>query len=215
MKKRGRLIVVEGLEGAGKSTIISTIKSHLSAILPSVLVTREPGGTHTGETIRDLIKGKSNPVPIDSRAELLLLYAARVQLVEEIIRPALDSGQWVLADRFELSTFAYQGGGRGLDKQVIDMLSNFCLNKFQPDLILFLDIKPEIGLKRVQQRGALDLIEQESLSFFTRVYESYHEKLKTMNNVAKIDANRPLSEVQENVLKQLDRFLSYNLEVSN
>lgn len=210
MKKRGRFIVVEGLEGAGKSTAIQTIKHYLADFTSEVLLTREPGGTRVGEVVRHLVKEKVDGETLDPRCELLMLYAARVQLLEEVIRPALDSGCWVLADRFELSTFAYQGGGRHLDKQIISNLSAFCLQGFKPDLIIFLDISPEQGLSRVIERGATDRMEQESLAFFTDVYCAYHQMIQTMSNVVCIDASQPLEIVQESILTQLKSFVLQN-----
>jgi len=109
---KGHCIVVEGLEGAGKSSAINAIKQFLENLKLKVVLTREPGGTRVGETIRHLIKEKTVAEPLQPRAELLLMYASRVQLLENIIKPALKLGSWVVADRFELSTWAYQGGGR-------------------------------------------------------------------------------------------------------
>jgi dTMP kinase len=208
MMKRGRFIVVEGLEGAGKSTAIQTIKHYLQDFVPEIVLTREPGGTRVGEVVRQLIKENIAGEMLKPHSELLLLYAARVQLVEQIIRPALARGCWVLADRFELSTFAYQGGGRRLDMHIISNLSALCLQGFKPDLILFLDIDPEQGLFRVKNRGATDRIEQESLAFFRRVAKTYQQMIQTMDNVIRIDARQPIELVQESVLTQLKIFLN-------
>lgn len=213
MTKHGQFIVVEGLEGAGKSTAINTIKAVLNQHHYAVLETREPGGTGIGEVIRGLIKEKSLTETLEARSELLLFYAARVQLIEQVIRPTLEKGTWVLADRFELSTFAYQGAGRGLDINFIQQLSSFCLNQFKPDLIFFLDISPEQGLERVKRRGPTDRMEEESLDFFTRIYEGYHQLIKTMPNVVRIDASQPIEIVQKSILAQLDKFLSQNATV--
>lgn len=210
MTERGRFIVVEGLEGAGKSTAIKTIDQCLQANNIRFELTREPGGTRIGETIRTLIKEKIDGEVLDARAELLLLYAARVQLVEQVIRPALNKGLWILGDRFELSTYAYQGGGRGIDRQTIADLSKFCLDGFKPDLIFFLDIDPAPGLERARSRGELDRIEQEPGLFFKRVYDQYHAMIKTMDNVICIDASLPLEQVQELILTKLSYYLSHD-----
>jgi dTMP kinase len=210
MKKRGRFIVVEGLEGAGKSTAIQTINDYLKPFIPSIIVTREPGGTRLGETVRQLIKEKIENEAMESRAELLLMYAARVQLVEQVIQPALEEGSWVLADRFELSTFAYQGGGRHLDMQMIKTLSEFCLQGFKPDLTIFLDINPDLGLKRAIKRSTADRIEQESLKFFVDVFNGYHEALGKMDNVLCIDASQPMEIVQKSIILHLATFLAYD-----
>jgi len=206
----GKFIVVEGLEGAGKSTAIQTIKNFLSKIAPAVIVTREPGGTTIGEKLRDIIKDASSGEILNERSELLLMYAARVQLVEQVIKPAIQQGTWVIADRFELSTYAYQGGGRGINKTVLDDLSTICLGSFKPDLILFLDVRPKQGLERVKKRGAFDRIEQESLDFFTRVYTAYHQTIKNMPNVRIIDASAPVNIVRRNIVNQLSSFLQHN-----
>ena len=196
MHNNGHFIVVEGLEGAGKSTALEVIKEVLTAQVPELVMTREPGGTRVGEVARELIKESFPEEPLDPRAELLLFYAARVQLIEQVIRPALDRGAWVLADRFELSTLAYQGGGRKLSSAMIGHLSKFCIEDLKPDLIIFLDITPEQGMQRVVARGQTDRIEQESMVFFNDVYNSYHEHIKTMDNVIVIDASKPLLDVQ-------------------
>ncbi len=205
--QRGHFIVVEGLEGAGKSTALSTIKRFLASKVGEILVTREPGGTKAGEIIRHLLKDISDE-PLNERAELLLFYAARVQLLEQVIHPTLQRGGWVLADRFELSTFAYQGGGRKLDENVIECLSQFCLQDFQPDLTIFLDISPEIGLERARKRGKTDRIEQESLHFFTEVYKSYHQRISQLKNVVVIDASKPLPAVQYSIKSALEHYIA-------
>lgn len=205
---KGHFIVLEGMEGAGKSTLLQLIKQHLVSLGLEVVCTREPGGTRVGEAARQLIKEPCVDEALDSRAELLLLYASRVQLIEHVIRPALARGAWVLADRFELSTWAYQGGGRKLDPDFMQQLSRFCLQGFAPDVTFFLDLPPELGLQRVLQgRGVFDRIEQESLPFFHAVYDAYHEALKKLSNVIMIDARQALPEVQQAVLAQLERYL--------
>ena len=207
MSNEGHFIVVEGLEGAGKSTAMNTIKLFLAPLVAEIITTREPGGTRVGEAARQLIKQSVPTEPLDARSELLLLYASRVQLLEQVILPALKRGCWVLGDRFELSTWAYQGGGRKLDRNLIAQLSSFCLRDFKPDLILYLDISPEQGLQRALKRGKADRIEQESLSFFTDVYNSYHEHIKTMNNVVVIDASQPLNVVQNSISTALEHYM--------
>lgn len=213
MTKQGRFIVVEGLEGAGKTTAINTIKNCLNEIVPKLILTREPGGTRIGEKLRQLIKEKVEGEILDPRCELLLLYAARVQLVEELIQPALNRGDWVLADRFELSSFAYQGFGRGMDIKMISQLSEFCLQKFKPDLIIYLDIDPELGLRRVKKRGETDRIEEEELSFFTRVREGYHQLIESMPNVVTIDAGLAIETVQESIVTKLKSFIAANATI--
>lgn len=204
----GRFIVVEGLEGAGKSSAIHTIIRYLSGKLTVPIVsTREPGGTRVGEVVRTLIKERDSE-PLHDYTEMLLLYAARVQLVEQVIRPALAQGQWVVADRFELSTFAYQGGGRNIAETALSNLSQLALDGFQPDLTLFLDIDPKQGLERAKRRGKADRIEAETQVFFQRVYEAYHQRLKKMTNVVLIDASQPLDVVQQTIIHHLEHFVT-------
>jgi dTMP kinase len=206
-QKPGQFIILEGLEGAGKSTALTTIKRFLTPYVPELVITREPGGTHAGEIIRELIKHPPETEPLSARAELLLFYAARVQLIEQVIRPALARGAWVLADRFELSTFAYQGGGRKLNPTMIQHLSDFCVKDLSPDLILFLDLPPEQGLERALERGNTDSIEQEPIEFFNRVYAAYHEKLKSLEQAIRIDASKPLAMVQHLIRTTLENHL--------
>jgi dTMP kinase len=210
--RKGHFIVVEGLEGAGKSTALEAIKHKLHAEGIHFVLTREPGGTQVGDSVRRLTKECSDNEPLDSRAELLLFYAARVQLMTCVIRPKLAQGIWVLSDRFELSTFAYQGGGRKLDADMISHLSAFCLEGFEPDLTLFLDVNPSLGLERVDKRGAMDRIEQESLAFFNDVSDCYHEHIKNRSNVVLIDANQSLSHVEEHIQIALSEYINQTMK---
>lgn len=209
MTKKGKFIVVEGLEGAGKSTIVTCIVDFLQAHGISCLKTREPGGTKIGENLRQIIKTGIDDESLVARAELLLIYAARVQLLETVIKPALLVGTWVISDRFELSTFAYQGGGRQIDKDIIKEISQFCLQGFKPHQTLFLDIMPEQGLKRVHERGEeIDKIEHESCAFFSRVYHAYHECIANMSNVSVISAILPLEKVMQETHNALSSLLN-------
>lgn len=207
MPTTGKLIVIEGLEGAGKSTAINTVITLLSELNIDSITTREPGGTVVGELLRSIIKNPDYKNTLDDRSELLLLYAARTQLIEEIIKPALAKGCWVVADRFELSSFAYQGGGRGLDDAFIEQLSSFCLQGFQPDLTLFLDISPEQGMQRAQLRGQFDRIEQQSIDFFHRVHQAYMARTDSSPNMIRIDASQPLEQVQSAVRDAVCQFV--------
>lgn len=205
----GKLIVIEGLEGAGKSTAVGTIIEFLSQLQINTLTTREPGGTAIGEVLRTVFKNPEYKDVLDDKSELLLLYAARIQLLEQVIKPALHQGTWVIADRFELSTMAYQGGGRGLDRDIIKQLSAFALNGFKPDLILYLDISPEEGMKRVKSRGEFDRIEQQSIEFFHRVHHSYLEYVQKNPTAVIIDASRPVHEVQHQIQHVLHEFIEH------
>lgn len=203
----GKLIVVEGLEGAGKSSAITTIIELLAQKQIKTITTREPGGTAIGEILRALIKAPEYREVLDDRSELLLLYAARIQLMKQVIEPSLRQGIWVIADRFELSTMAYQGGGRGLSQEMIHQLSSFSLQGFQPDLTLYLDISPEEGMQRVKSRGAFDRIEQQSIEFFHCVHASYLQYVNAHSNIVSINARRPLPEVQDAIRKAVTEFI--------
>ncbi len=212
--KPGRLIVIEGLEGAGKSTAMRTIQQQLIKNGLEVITTREPGGTVIAEHIRTLLKVPVEHETLDPLAETLLFYAARVQLIQQVMQPALARGAWVLADRFELSTFAYQGGGRQVDSQLLKQLSACCVHGIEPDLTLFLNISPEIGLKRALKRGKLDRIEQESVDFFQRVHATYAQHVKDMPRIVVVDASQPLSVVQSCLRKALEHYLRTNQDAT-
>jgi dTMP kinase len=203
----GKLIVIEGLEGAGKTTAVNTVIDLLSKKNIKIITTREPGGTVIGELLRTIIKNPEYGNVLDNKSELLLLYAARIQLLEQLIKPALQLGHWVVADRFELSTLAYQGGGRGLNSNMINMLSSFCLEGFKPDLTLYLDISPELGMERVKSRGKYDRIEQQSIDFFHRVHDEYIKYINAHSDISIIDASRPIQEVQRAIQQILVQFI--------
>ncbi|BCA95345.1 thymidylate kinase [Legionella antarctica] len=203
----GKLIVIEGLEGAGKSTAVNSVIDLLSELNIKTITTREPGGTVIGETLRTIIKNPEYSDVLDNRSELLLLYAARIQLIEQVIKPALQQGYWVIADRFELSTMAYQGGGRGLDSNIIKKISAFCLNGFKPALTLYLEISPELGMERAKLRGAFDRIEQQSIDFFYRVHKTYIQYVKEDPDIVSIDAGRSLQEVRLAVQEAVGQFI--------
>ncbi|RAU38864.1 dTMP kinase [Enterobacter sp. ECC-175] len=195
---RSKYIVIEGLEGAGKTTARNVVVDTLSALgVADMTFTREPGGTQLAEKLRSLvldIKSVGDEV-IDDKAEVLMFYAARVQLVETVIKPALAEGKWVIGDRHDLSTQAYQGGGRGIDQTLLATLRDAVLGDFRPDLTLYLDVTPEVGLKRARARGELDRIEQESYDFFNRTRARYLELAERDASIRTIDATQPLDAV--------------------
>lgn len=203
----GKFLVIEGLEGAGKSTAINTVLSELASHNITTITTREPGGTAIGEVLRSIIKNPDYKNVLDDKAELLLLYSARIQLIEQVIKPALERGYWVLADRFELSSFAYQGGGRGINEEFIRTLSSFSLNGFKPDLTLYLDISPELGMERAGMRGTFDRIEQQSIEFFHRVHQGYLHAIAHDANVQVVDAGLPLDQVQAKIQQLVRTFI--------
>lgn len=204
MIKPGKFIVVEGLEGAGKSSAIATIRAWLQQHQLSVVCTREPGGTPLAEKLRTLVKQIDANEQLAPETELLLMYASRVQLLANVIRPALSRGDWVIADRHDMSSRAYQGGGRQLNEQLIDNLRNTVLGNTRPDLTLYLDIDPALGLSRAAARGELDRIEQEQLEFFIRTRHKYRQIAATEPDIVTIDASQPLAEVQQAIVAALE-----------
>ncbi|MBT3530088.1 MAG: dTMP kinase [Gammaproteobacteria bacterium] len=200
---KGKFITVEGVEGVGKSTNIDTLKTLLEDSGIEFILTREPGGTELAEKIRDLLLDIREE-PLGEMSELLLVFAARAQHLNQLIKPALSSGKWVICDRFTDATYAYQGGGRGLNKLVISDLETMVQQDLRPDITVLLDLDPEIGLQRAAARGALDRFEQEELSFFTRVREAYLERAEAeKERFIVIDASQELESVKKDLLSQL------------
>ncbi|WP_162616811.1 dTMP kinase [Aggregatibacter kilianii] len=195
----GKFIVIEGLEGAGKSTAHQCVVDTLKELgIQNVIFTREPGGTPLAEKLRQLIKHE-NEEPVTDKAELLMLYAARVQLVENVIKPALAQGKWVVGDRHDMSSQAYQGGGRQLGHAFLSNLKQTVLDDFEPDLTLYLDIDPTVGLARARGRGELDRIEQQNLDFFHRTRARYLELVKDNPKAVMINAEQPVEKVQADI----------------
>ncbi|NBM55109.1 dTMP kinase [Proteus vulgaris] len=204
-----KFIVIEGLEGAGKTSAIQTVINTLKEKnITNLAFTREPGGTPLAEKLRELIKQGIEGEKVTDKAELLMLYAARVQLVENVIKPALAEGKWVIGDRHDLSSQAYQGGGRGLDKDLMLSLRNTVLGDFRPDLTLYLDLDPAIGLARARARGELDRIEKESMDFFYRTRERYQALTKGDDSIITIDASQTIDKVQADIRQALTTWLA-------
>lgn len=197
---KSKFIVIEGLEGAGKTTARDTVVDELRQQgIEDIVFTREPGGTPLAEKLRDLVKQGVENEKLTDKAEVLMLYAARVQLVDNVIKPALARGAWVVGDRHDLSSQAYQGGGRGIDSRLMQSLRDTVLGDFKPDLTLYLDLPPEIGLERARSRGALDRIEQESLAFFERTRARYLALAEQDDSIITVDASQTLPEVTASI----------------
>ena len=203
----GKFIVIEGLEGAGKSTalrhVVAWLQQHGVARIEQ---TREPGGTPLAERMRSIVK-EVHEEPLTMQAELLLMYASRVQLVENRIKPALAQGAWVVGDRHDLSSQAYQGGGRGIDTHLITQIKQAVLGDFAPDLTLYLDIDPALGLTRARARGELDRIELEQLSFFERTRARYLTLAAADPRIHVIDASQSEAEVAAAIARVLEQQL--------
>jgi dTMP kinase len=204
-------IVVEGLEGAGKSSVIELIRSFLVTKGHAVECTREPGGTPMAEAIRECVKQSWDEV-VTQETELLLMYAARSQLVENKIKPAMSANKWVIGDRHDMSSVAYQGGGRGIDLSVLGALRTMTLGDFEPDLTLYLDVEPSVGLARARGRGELDRIELSGLTFFENARKTYKELVTASNKAIEIDAMQTMDKVHSDVTIVLhDWYASYLL----
>ncbi len=191
--------------GAGKSSVIELIKSFLVAKGHAVECTREPGGTPMAEAIRDCVK-QTWDEKVTQETELLLMYAARSQLVENKIRPALLANKWVIGDRHDMSSVAYQGGGRGIDLDILTSLKKMTLGDFEPDFVLYLDVEPSVGLARARGRGELDRIEMSGLAFFEEARRTYKKLVESSAKATEINAMQEMSQVHDDVLKTLEHW---------
>jgi dTMP kinase len=201
----GRFITFEGIDGAGKSTQIAVVAESLRAHGHTLVLTREPGGTPLGENVRSLLLDSAH---VDSRAELLLVFAARAQHIAEIIRPALDAGHWVISDRFTDASYAYQGGGRGIETSVIGFLEHWVQQELQPDLTLLLDSPLDVGMARARGRGNVDRFESEQEAFFERVRQVYLDRAAAQpQRIKRVDASGSLEDVQVELARHLDQLL--------
>ena len=203
MSRPGRFITVEGVEGVGKSTSMAFIEQYLASKGIDWISTREPGGTQLAEEIRRLLLDKRN-MSMHSTTELLLMFAARAQHVEELIKPCLAEGTWVICDRFTDSTYAYQGGGRGIALDTIARLEEIALGGFVPDLTLVLDLPVAAGMARANQRGEQDRFESEDLAFFERVREVFLARAESAARYHVIDASGDIDTVSARIGAVLD-----------
>lgn len=201
MSTRGLFITVEGGEGVGKSTNIAFLEQHLRERGVDLLVTREPGGSKLGETLRQLLLDVDEE-PVDPMAELLMMFAARAQHIKTRIEPALSAGRWVLCDRFTDATYAYQCGGRGIPRSAVAALEELVQGQLRPDCTLLLDAPVSTGMARARERGELDRFEREELAFFERVRATYLDLAQSSSGRYRIvDASQSLEAVQMQLLK--------------
>ena len=205
---RGRFITLEGSEGSGKSTNLAFIHQYLQQSGIELVLTREPGGTPLGESIRELLLDHRNSA-MASDTELLLMFAARAQHLQELILPALEAGKWVLCDRFTDATYAYQGAGRGIAEARIAQLEKWVQGDLRPDLTFFLDLPVAQGLARAGERGTLDRFEREQIDFFERVRQGYlAQAAHAPQRYRVVDASLSLDAVQAQLKTILDTYLN-------
>ena len=201
-------LTVEGVEGVGKSTHIETIKNFLDERDTPCILTREPGGTPVAERIRELLLAVHEDEALCELSELLLVFAARAQHLERVVKPALAQGKWVICDRFTDATYAYQGGGRGLDVAIIAGLESLIQGELKPDLTIILDLDPRIGMRRASERGELDRFEREQIEFFDKVRRTYLDiAAADPQRCVVIDAASDLATVSADLLKILNSSL--------
>ena len=202
------MVVIEGIEGAGKSTAIDTIKNYLSNKNIPFICVREPGGTEIGEQLRNILKYNETEF-IQPVTELLLMYASRTQLFHNVIKKSLADGLWVISDRFELSSYAYQGIGRGIGIPALKNLSHLCLDNFKPDLTIYLDVTFEISQQRISGRGiSKDRIEKEDSNFFNKIRQAYIEFANVDPQITIIDASNSIEDVELDVTSALAKLCS-------
>lgn len=210
MSKRGRFITLEGIEGAGKSTVARIVCDWLASRSIPVQLTREPGGTPLAERVREIVL-KRGDEHISPPTETLLMFAARGIHMENLIRPTLARGEWVVCDRFTDATRAYQGAGRGVDPALIDSLARAVHADLQPDCTLLLDLPVEVGLARARKRSGLaaDRFEAEAETFFARVRAAYLDLARAEpQRVHIVDASRDLPHVQRDVVTVLETLVA-------
>jgi len=188
-----KFITLEGIDGAGKSTHLNWLAERLRAQGRKVLVTREPGGTPLGEALREILLHQS----MHLETEALLMFAARREHLDKVILPALEQGVWVISDRFTDASFAYQGGGRGLDEAKLKILEMWVQQDLQPDLTLLFDVPLEISRQRLSTNVSLDRFEQEKQDFFQRVRDAYLKRAEQFRErIHVIDSGRPVDQIQ-------------------
>ncbi len=205
----GKFITLEGIDGAGKSTQLAWIVDRLQRADIACVVTREPGGTELGERLREILLDKS--MTMHAETEALLMFAARREHLDKVILPALKQGQWVISDRFTDASFAYQGGGRGLDPDKLAVLEQWVQGDLQPDLTLYFDVPVDLGQQRVRQIKDTDRFETERADFFERVRLAYRDRARRFpQRIKLVDSSQSLSDVKSAVTRLLQPLLPHD-----
>lgn len=206
-----KFITIEGTEGAGKSTALSFIKKYIMTHThEDVLITREPGGTEIAEQIRQILLYPKTTEKLQPDSELLLMFASRAQHIEQCIKPALQSGKWVICDRYIDASYAYQSGGRGINIQFVQTLDRWIVGELYPDLTILLDVPAELGMQRTESRdlNSKDRIEMERIEFFIKVRNTYLDRANSdPKRIKVIDAAQSLEKVQREIKQVLDKYL--------
>ena len=205
---KGQFLSLEGVEGVGKTTNLSFIAEYLEQAGKTVVTSREPGGTRIAESIRGLLLDH-NDEKLSNEAELLLMFAARAQHLQHVIKPALEAGHWVVCDRFTDATYAYQGGGRNFEMNDIAWIESFVQKGLTPDKTILLDLDVELGLKRAASRSVPDRFESEQKIFFEKVRAVYLQRAKAEpDRFCVVDAAESVVQVQKSIAKHLDKLLT-------
>ena len=204
---KGRFITVEGIDGAGKSSHIEWLRDHLTSAGYAVVVTREPGGTPLGESLRTILLNE----PMTPETEMMLMFAARAEHLASVIQPALSRGAWVISDRFSDATYAYQVGGRGVDEAKFNALELWVQNGLQPDRTLLFDVSVDTAQARLHGTRVLDRFEREASDFHQRVREAYHRRATLFpRRIRLISSDVPIPEVRTQILAELTDLLAHD-----
>ncbi|MDH5434779.1 MAG: dTMP kinase [Gammaproteobacteria bacterium] len=204
---KGKFITLEGTEGVGKSTCMSFVKEYLESKGIQTWLTREPGGTPLAEDLRKLLLTNREET-VENKTELLMMFAARCQHVNQVIKPALDAGKWVICDRYVDASYAYQGGGRGISFEEIRTIEQWCFGDFKTDLTILLDMPVEIAMKRARKRSSPDRIESEKIDFFERIRTAYMQRANDEpDRIYVVDAEPSIGIVQKNIKSILEKYI--------
>ena len=203
----GRFITVEGIDGAGKSSHIEWLREYLTAAGHAVVVTREPGGTPLGESLRSILLND----PMSPETEMMLMFAARAEHLASVIRPTLDSGAWVISDRFSDATYAYQVGGRGVSAEKFLALEALVQAGLQPDRTILFDVSVETAQARLHDTRILDRFEREASDFHQRVRNAYHQRAEQFpKRIRRVASDVPMEQVRAQILTELSDLLTLN-----